>query len=694
MTHIAPSRRISRIVPIVVLAVAAIVFWRTAYPTITWWDSSSYSLAAATLGINSPPGSLVLTLIGWPVAHLAFGTSPARLLNLFAGLLASITAMLVCIVALRMRRTLRSDAETVNETTWPTAIGAALGALTLAFGATPWSYATKFTPYILSAVFTGLILWTMVRWWNDADRPDAWRWLALLGLLFGLDFSVHRTNALLIPAAVVWVLLRNASALRSAQMILASAVGLAAGLAVQMLLIPIAAFTRSPLNFSDPRNLSRFWDYITIKQLGGSFLLQLFPRKSPIASVQAADLLHVLAHNFMTVSSRAGVLGVLPAAAAITGLATLWRGNRRLGAAFTLLLLIQSVLTVLYFNIPANYFRTFDRHYLPVCVTIAVLVAYGLSAVMEWAAALVRERAWARAIPLAALTVSVPVAQIGANWTTQDASKRYFTKDYASNVLRSLPRDAIYFTVGDNDTFPVMYLQSAEGLRPDITIVNLSVANIPEWPDQLKRRDPSLPLSLSIDQRRALSDHPWTDTVALVPVTETAEHFGLAPGTRILSSMTLDVRPTSGTRMLPAEIVLLDVIRTNAWRRPLTFAITGTRSAMEWLGPYGRLDGLFYRVVPLRDPPPDLSTLREHLLEIAQYRGYADPAVLIDNESRTMGLASYDGFAELLRSEGARGSLDQCRADRKALLDKLPFDRLRPPAEYREAIESACVGVK
>jgi hypothetical protein len=694
MTTIQPLGRASRTAPIVVLALAAIVFWWTAYPTITWWDSSSYSLAAATLGINSPPGSLLLTLLGWPVAHLAFGMSPSHALNLFAGLLGSIAAMLVCIIAARMRRTRRADADSTTETTWPTAIGAGLGALAFAFSATPWSYATKFTPYILSAVFTGLILWTMMRWWDAADRPDAWRWLALLGALFGLDFSVHRTDALLIPAALVWILLRDRNALRSTRAILASALGLAAGLAVQMLIIPIAALTRSPLNFSDPSDLSHFWDYVTIKQLGGSFLLQLFPRKSPLVSVQAADLVHVLGENFMRWSGPAGSIGMLPVIAALIGLVTLWRANRRLGIAFTLLLLIQSLLTVLYFNIPAGYFRTFDRHYLPVCVTIAVLVAYGLSAVMEWAAAVKRKRSWASALPVVVLAAGVPVAQLLTNWTTQDASKRYFAMDYATNVLRSLPRDAMYFTVGDNDTFPVMYLQSAEGVRPDVTIVNLSVANIPEWPDQLKRRDPSLPLSLSIERRRGLSAHPWTDTSLVVPVTEMPEHFGLAHGTPILASITLDVRPANSRRMLPAEIVLLDIVRTNAWKRPLTFAITGTRSAMEWLAPYGRLDGLFYRVVPLRDPPADPDILRTNLLETAQYRGYGDAAVATDTESRTMGLASYAGLAELLQADGAGGLLDQCRLDRTAILTKLPFDRLRAPAEYREPIELACTGVK
>src|SRR5215831_19638094 len=95
MSHASPAGRGSRVAAALVAAIAVGVFWRTAYPTITWWDSSSYSLAAATLGINSPPGSLLLTLIGWPVAHVSIASSPAHALNLFAGLLAAVTTTLV-----------------------------------------------------------------------------------------------------------------------------------------------------------------------------------------------------------------------------------------------------------------------------------------------------------------------------------------------------------------------------------------------------------------------------------------------------------------------------------------------------------------------------------------------------------------------------------------------------------------------
>src|SRR6476660_2499633 len=128
-----PSRRIAAIAT---FALSAIVFWRTAYPTITWWDSSSYSLAAATLGVNSPPGSLLLTLIGWPVARLSLGVSPAHALNLFAGLLAALTSGLVYVVSLASLEIARFD----GRTNTATALGAAAGALTFAFSATLWTY--------------------------------------------------------------------------------------------------------------------------------------------------------------------------------------------------------------------------------------------------------------------------------------------------------------------------------------------------------------------------------------------------------------------------------------------------------------------------------------------------------------------------------------------------------------------------
>ena len=336
-----PPRKRAWLAALVWLA-SAVVFALTAYPTITWWESSSYSLAAATLGITPPPGSLLLTLVGWVITRIPAGLPPARVLNLLAGALAATTVAVVFAVALRLLRQTGDGANTrgTHVSVWAAA-GAALGALTFAFSTTLWQYAVQFTPYVLTSVFAGLLLWTLLRWWESANDPQSWRWLLLLGLLFGLDYSVHRTNALLLPGALAWILIRQPRTLGSARAWIAGAGGLLAGLALQLLILPLAA--RHPaLNIGDPSTWSRFYDYESLAQFGGGFLVQFYPRHAALWSVQAMDLIRAFGANFFWLSGRWGILGPLPALLGALGGLGIWRRDRRLGVAFAVLLLLQS----------------------------------------------------------------------------------------------------------------------------------------------------------------------------------------------------------------------------------------------------------------------------------------------------------------------------------------------------------------
>jgi hypothetical protein len=612
---------------LVVFAAAALVFWRTAYPTITWWDSSGYSLATATMGVTSPPGSLLLTLLGWPVAKLATGTATAHALNLFAGVIAAAAVALVYWCGVRFARL--SDVAVSPKTL---ASGAVIGALTLAYSATLWDYAGRFTPYILTALFTGLVLLTMLRWWEDADRPASWRWLVLLGVQFGLDFSVHRTNALLIPGALVWILLRRPRALVEWQSVLGGTLGLVVGLSVQLLVIPIAVSGHSPLNFNDPSTWSRFWSYISLENLGGSFLLQLLPRKAGLWSVQTADVLRSLRDNFLPTSGVAGVLGVAPAVIVAIGFTSLWRANRRLAAAFGFVVLIQTALTVLYFNRPAEYFRSFDRHYLPICVTVSVLGVYGASVMAQ---RLSTSRWHLRSLGFALLALA-PVAQLTTNWRARDSSNRYFTRDWGVNALRDLPANAVFFTAGDNDTYPLLYVQAVEGVRRDVAVINIGVAGMAGYAERVHRRDPTYPLS--------------------------------------------------------ATTTVLDLLTRADVGRPVTYSITIGTPPTDWPRDKARFEGLYWRIAPAGDTASDLAIIRGRLLEKAQYRGYADRTVVIDEDSRRFAFQYYNAVAQLLAAERKGGEIDRCRADLAALFAALPPDRLGVPPDYRETLVSACGG--
>jgi uncharacterized metal-binding protein len=668
-------------VGVYVVGIASAVYWRTAYPTITWWDSASYSLAAATLGVTSSPGSLMLTLLGWLVTRIPWGLTTARVLSLLAGVIVATMAGLVYVAALRLIALVRTSSP---PTPWVTSIGAGLGALTLAFSASTWEYATQFSPYSLTAAFTALILLTMLWWWRVADTPGSWRALAVLTLLFGLDFSVHRTNALLIPSAVAWILVRHPHTSRRLTAWLAGAGGLIAGLSFQLLVMPIAATTDSPVNMYEPSTWARFWDYVSLAQVGGGFLVNVWPRNASVWSVQIADLLSTLGDTFFHIDGPLSVLGLVPGVAAVGALVTVWRRDRRLGAAWTLVLLLQATMTVLYFNIPANYFRSLHRHYLPVLVTVGVVAASGMGLASEAIRAAIARRSGRLSLGLASGAavglVLAPVSQLARNWTASDASRRWFTRDYAANALTLLPENAIYFTVGDNDTFPLWYVQTVEGVRRDVTVVNTSLANADWYIDQIASRRPSFPV-------RSFASVPKDSNAVTIPVSTTAERLGLPPGTPVPNAVA--VRPVpqqpGSKKMLPADWVMLDLARKNEWRLPLAISTTASADGLGWFAPYARFEGLFWRVVPVEKPAPDLERLRTSLGRY-ELRGYAGSSVQVGDVSRNIGGLYVNAYAKLLDLD----TPNECGKDLQSLFARVPPARVGYAPADVESIRRKC----
>jgi hypothetical protein len=668
-----PDARTQVLVVLAVVTCALTVFWKTAFPTITWWDSSSYSLAAQTLGVGSPPGSLLLTILGWITTRLPIPLPGAQTLNYLAGALAAAAAALVVIAAVRIHKVLNGADETRRGAI---AVGASVGALTLAFGVTLWDYAIRFTPYVLTVVFTVLILLALIRWWEVAKQPDAWRALLLVTFLFGLDFSVHRTNALLIPGAVAWILVRHPRTLLDARSWCAAIGGMVLGLTFHLLIMPISAHTSSPLNMFQPDTWPRFWDYVSLANTGGNFQLALWPRNSPFWSNQVADVVRVFAANFAHHKTEFGVLGWLPLIAGIVGMSVMWRRSPRLAVAFSLLLLLQAAATVLYFNIPANYFRSLDRHYLPILATFSVAIALGTCAVFEVLARLWKQKPILVAIGTLA-TLVLPVEQLVRNWSALDASRRFFTRDYALNALLALPENAFYFTVGDNDTFPIMYVQAVEGVRRDIRLINLSLANTDWYIEQYRRRDPSFPVLGTSKDRQAANASAWRDTTLVLrldALTRTDSSTGVPES----DSVVFKPRPQYGGEPLPADDVMMDIVRASSFLTPVTVSRTSGPSGLAWFQPNARSDGMHFTLVPVRNPPADVELLRESLLQRNEYRGFADPTVVLEPVTKIMGSLYRDAFRTLIEAESTAGSITSCRALAARVDSLLPPRRVTP----------------
>jgi hypothetical protein len=155
---------------------------------------------------------------------------------------------------------------------------------------------------------------------------------------------------------------------------------------------------------------------------------------------------------------------------------------------------------------PIAEVRNRDYFYTPGFMYFALLIGVGLAAFLEWLGgktdpANSSAKPWpAWAFP-AALIVAVllPIHTASANFTRNDRSGNFIPWDYASNILQSCDRNGIIFTNGDNDTFPLWFLQEVDGVRKDVRVVNLSLLNTPWYIHQLKDQM-NVPITLSDDE--------------------------------------------------------------------------------------------------------------------------------------------------------------------------------------------------
>ncbi|HUU44237.1 MAG TPA: DUF2723 domain-containing protein, partial [Acidobacteriota bacterium] len=574
LTEQVPEKKRHYLVAFIVLAVLALtMYWLTAPRTITWWEGSSWSMAAATLGVAFPPGSLLLTLLGWLFLKLPLGLSTAFQLNLVGGMIA--VAMLGVLLrasfdgarVLWQERIVDGDAS--PGILFSFAISSAV--LTLALSWTTWRYANKFTPYILTGLMTAILVWVMLRWWQKAGEGDGLPLLALLLFLFGLDFSVHRTNLLLLPAFFAWVALRRPRILTRWRNWLAGAASLVMGLSAHLFLIPLAG-SAPVLNAGDPSTLARFYDYISLKQFGGGWLVNLYPRKGPFFAHQVADYVNAFVANFAAVSGPLGLLGALPCVFGLVGLVVLYRVRTRLALGLTAAFLMTSLGAVVYFNLPAGFPWPMDRHYLPSFIVFSVFVAIGAA---EAARLVCRSRSLVRNTLVVTATIAVlamPVTQARHNFPRVNQSGDRFAHDFAQNVFNTIDEDAILIVQGDN-LWPFWYLQAVENVRPDVTLLSLSLLNTTWYVRQVAGRSPGMPASFTDAELAEIGPSEWRgDTVISIAVSEAARANLSRAG--IIAPDTVHLRaptPIVARYVMGQDWILSRMIVENAWRRPFYF---------------------------------------------------------------------------------------------------------------------------
>ncbi len=365
---------------------------------------------------------------------------------------------------------------------------------------------------------------------------------------------------------------------------------------------------------------------------------------------------------------------MLPLLLGILGL--LWqlsqgkKGSQSFWLTFTLFFM-TGIAIVLYLNQTPYQPRERDYAYAGSFYAFSIWIGLGVMGLVK----LLRKvlPAMPAAIIAVLLTLSVPTLMAQQNWDDHDRSGRYTCRDFGANYLNSCAPNSIYFCNGDNDTFPVWYNMEVEGENTDMRACNLSYLSTDWYIDQMKRGAyESAPLPISWERKDYVSGHldisrvidhpqfggsmPLSQALELVRVPELIDENGY--GTIFASNMEvpIDKEQVVATGTVKAEnadqivdtmniklkrivsksdMMLLEMINTNNWERPMYFATTiGSQFYPEDLEKYFQLEGLCYRLVPIKNSGNgrnvNTEAMYENLMHRFRFGGIENPDIYLD----------------------------------------------------------------
>lgn len=373
----------------------------------------------------------------------------------------------------------------------------------------------------------------------------------------------------------------------------------------------------------------------------------------------------------------------------------------------------------------------------------AIWVGFGVLALYEFLKNYGPKKAMAIAVTFISF-VAVPSLMAFENWDDHDRSNRYTTHLNAQTYLESCDPNAIMFTIGDNDTFPLWYMQEVEGIRTDIKLVNTSLFATDWYIDQMKRATydaPPIPSQLKHDQYKygtldvAYSlEHPrfkdsimtikdfmrWisSDNEATYVETESGSKEKFYPSNKIRIPVNKKnvlesgiVAQKDADKILPYiditiddralfknRILMLDILANNDWKKPIYF--TGGSNADEeyiWLKDYLQLDGVAFKVVPIKTSLENKSMFdmgridsEKMLANIKKWdwRNINDGKIYLDEQTKRSSISIRNNLMRLSEQLAKEGDTIKALEILDLSLEKMPikdFDHYSLSLGYPEA---------
>ena len=686
---------------------AFVLYALTLAPTTAWWDASEYIATGYTLGIPHPPGNPLFVALArtWSLLLAPLGLPPAVRVNLLAAATSAGASFFLCLVVHRTLVQLRGPGRAALA-------GAGAAVLVGATAFTVWSQSNANEKvYTVSLLIVAAVSWLALRWRDlPAGDPRGQRLLVGAVYLMALGATNHLMSVLPAAAFVTVVALTRARLLVHSAFLGRCALAVIVGLSFNFFL-PVRAAQRPVINEGDPLCDGVVEAAAAIYTNGGAGCpalassLQREQYNKPPVTRRMAPLTHQL-HNFFQyfdwqwargmdadepVSQRRLPFTLLFLGLGLVGLVTAWRRDRNTGAYLVVLMGTLSFGLVFYLNFRYGYslapeitdlraheVRERDYFFLAGFSLWGVMAGLGLARCWLWLA----DRAGSLRNTSPVLAVAALPFLFNLGWANRSGD--YAARDYAYNMLSSVAPYGVLFTNGDNDTFPLWYLQEVEGIRRDVTVIVVQYLYTDWYPRQIReltapgRQRPYVALQGSMYEDReppARAALSLTDQqVALIGDGPVPDSFGV----RIDGTV---VQYPPGMPLGRGHRVALAIIRDSSPERPIYFASSGGEMAALGLSRWAVRDGLPARlhVRGLDGPQPpsyrkapdafggewiDYDRAIQLFDDVYSYRGIRDRAIWQDDSVDNIPLQYYLVVRAL--SATAAGEGDAERAERYA----------------------------
>lgn len=640
-------------------------------PSTAFWDASEYIATAHILGIPHPPGNPLFVILGrtWELLLSPLPVSTAVKINLFSATMSALAAAFWFLVAHRVLAFF-------GGTEAFALLGAGASAALSATAFTVWNQAVVNEKVYTVSLFTiAFLTWLVFRWRDNLGRGKDDNLLILIVFILALSVGNHLMAFLVAPALAVFVLRVHPSTLKHARLYAFAATFTAVGLSVQLFL-PIRAARDPVINEADPKCESLVEVAASILTMGRSeacpalaaSLQRKQYNKPPITKnpfrarieltatgetrwagpprdlrlIRGQIGMYLQYFNWQWARAVGGsdpvsgaplrpLVTVVFALLILYGAWRHWQRDRTSWLYCAVLFATVTAALVIYLNFKYGYtlgrdvpsdwreVRERDYFYIVSFSFSGVWAGIGLAALWQglaerWAqgrgevtALGYRQASPILALALVPLFLNGPRASRAGDWAS---------RDWAYNLLNSVEPYGVLFTNGDNDTFPLWYVQEVEGIRRDVIVIVYSYLATDWYPRQLRDLsrpceggDPLATPTVIVCQRpfepeRAVPAYRgrepsrpsrpilgWTDEqIRSVPQVQYLDR------PYVFRAGEIDTVFPAGTRLLMNDLLVLAIVQHSIGDRPIFFASTTDAYRPLRLDPYLIRQGLAYKL--------------------------------------------------------------------------------------------------